>query len=567
VFPQGKNMNTRILTIETERADSESRIAPAVLSTETPVFRSNLGANEILKHTSDSVDLTRSPLPLIESHDSSKTPIGIVENIRVENGKLRGQVRLGDSGRAKELWNDIKSGILRSLSIGYEILSGDYLNGDYVVDRFRPYEASLVSVPADINAGLFRSQENSGNKMNENKENKDAIKEERSRVSEIRALGLRHSEEVLADDAITSGISLEAFRSQLLDQMERSKPLATPTIKNYGDANREFSISSALAGLDDVSKRGYEYEVSQDLERVQGKVNPDSVIIPMDRSERTLTAATAGASTIETAVDPRIRDFIQAKSIAMNLGMQEMNGLSGDLQIPVATSASGTTIMATEGTTQAAETTPTIGNKTLTPSYIGDVIPVGYKFLQQSSVDTEQYLRRLIGETFASKIDQQIIAGTGSSGQLEGFLVNSSVGSHTYTTLAFSDLISGLETLGAANVEIANLKWVINPANISDLVTAVKYSSTASPLMDIQSETDNVIGRTLGYPTLSSTNMTSGKYLLGDFSQAVMATFGGGLEISRNPFYDDRRFTQSYNALMGVGFAIVQPTCFVKLTT
>ena len=560
-------MNTRILTIETERADSEARIAPAVLSTETPVFRQNLGANEILRHTPDSVDLSRSPLPLIESHDSSKTPIGIVENIHVENGKLRGQVRLGDSNRAKELWADIKSGILRSLSIGYEILTGDYMDGDYVVSRFRPYEASLVSVPADINAGLFRSQDNLGKKMNENKENNDAIKEERNRVSEIRALGLRHSEEVMADDAITAGTSLEAFRSQLLDQMERSKPLATPTIKNYGDANREYSISKALQGLEDVSKRGFEYEVSQDLERAQGKVNPDSVIIPMDRGERTMTAATAGASTIQTTVDPRIRDYIQASSIAYNLGMQELNGLQGDMQIPVASSASGTTIMTTEGTTQAAETTPTIANRTISPSYIGDVIPVGYKFLQQSSVDTENYLRRLIGQTFASKIDQQILAGSGASGQLEGFLTNSSIGSVTYTTLAFSDLVSALETLGGADVSVSDLKWIINPANISDLVTTVKYSSTASPLMDIQSENDNVIGRTMGYPTYSTTNMTSGKYLVGDFSQAVIASFGGGLEISRNPFYDDRRFTQSFNALMGVGFAIIQPSAFVKLST
>ena len=61
--------------------------------------------------------------------------------------------------------------------------------------------------------------------------------------------------------------------------------------------------------------------------------------------------------------------------------------------------------------------------------------------------------------------------------------------------------------------------------------------------------------------------MTSGKYLVGDFSQAVIASFGGGLEISRNPFYDDRRFTQSFNALMGVGFAIIQPSAFVKLST
>ena len=37
-------MNTRILTIDFENADSEKRVAPAVLSTETPVYRKQLGA-------------------------------------------------------------------------------------------------------------------------------------------------------------------------------------------------------------------------------------------------------------------------------------------------------------------------------------------------------------------------------------------------------------------------------------------------------------------------------------------------------------------------------------------
>ena len=402
----------------------------------------------------------------------------------------------------------------------------------------------------------------------ENKiENNNAIKEERNRVSEIRALGLRHNQETQADDAITAGTSLEAFRSSVLDNMEPSKPLATPYIKNYGDAHREFSISQAMLGLDDLSKRGYEYEISQDLEREGGKYNPDSVIIPMDRTERTLTAATAGASTIQTTVSPEIRDFIQSKSIAYNLGMQEINGLDGDLEIPVASSASGTTVMASESVTQSAVTTPTLTSRTISPKYFADVIPVGYKFLQQSKPSTDTYLKRLIGQTFASKLDEQIIAGSGSSGELEGFLTNSSVSSVTYTTLAFSDLISGLETLAGADVEVSNLKWIINGANISDLVETVKYSSTASPLMDLSSEQNNVIGRTLGYPTFVTENMTSGKYLVGDFSQAVIAQFGGGLEISIDQHYDARRFEKAYCALMGVGFAIIQPTCFVKLTT
>jgi HK97 family phage major capsid protein len=106
------------------------------------------------------------------------------------------------------------------------------------------------------------------------------------------------------------------------------------------------------------------------------------------------------ASTIQTTVDQSIQDFIQAKSVMANVNAQRFNGLVGDLQIPIGSSASGATVIATDGTTQSAETTPTLTSKTLSPTRIADVIPLSYGLLQQSSPDVESYIRRLIGNTF-----------------------------------------------------------------------------------------------------------------------------------------------------------------------
>lgn len=150
-------MQTRQLEIDHTRADDEQRTAPCTLSTEYPVDRGDYF--EVLAHDSDSVDLSRAPLPLIESHDATRLNIGVVENLNIENRKLRGTVRLGDSNRAKELWPDIKAGIVRNLSIGYRW--DDYkTEGDAVrVTRWAPHELSLTGCPADPGAGLYRNLE------------------------------------------------------------------------------------------------------------------------------------------------------------------------------------------------------------------------------------------------------------------------------------------------------------------------------------------------------------------------------------------------------------------------
>ena len=91
--------------------------------------------------------------------------------------------------------------------------------------------------------------------------------------------------------------------------------LAAVRLKAGADSDFELSVR-AIEGIEDVSKRGYEWEVSKDLERSMPKTNPNSVILDL----RTMTSGTAGANTIQTTVDSSIQDFIQAKSI-MNLMM------------------------------------------------------------------------------------------------------------------------------------------------------------------------------------------------------------------------------------------------------
>tara|TARA_R100000808_G_C2139557_1_gene147467 strand:+ start:173 stop:1834 length:1662 start_codon:yes stop_codon:yes gene_type:complete len=550
----------RLLKLDLERANGSEGI-PAVISSDNPVSRN--GYQEVLVHTDEAIKIRgdAKSLPLLVAHDSNEPQIGKVEDLRVDGGKLRGILRFGSSQKAQELFRDIQQGIVEGISIGYRILK-ESIEGDILrADEWEIFETSLVGVPADQSTGFYRSQTQETNEMDS--ENKNSVTEERNRCSEITALGKKWDKEAEASSAIEKGTSLEAFRALVLDSIEESQPFPTPYVESVGD-KRSYSVQNALKGLQDPRERGFEFEISQDLERSQKRQNPDSVIIPLDH--RAMTAGTQGASTIQTSVDSRIRDFIQAQSIAMNLGFQEFRVDSGDLLIPKFTSNSGATMLATDGTSQAGEVSPTMSSVTLSPKYSATVIPVTYKFMGQSSPDIENALRRLIGQTFAENLDDQVIGGSGSGGNVRGVL-NSSIGTTTISgSPSYANVLSNLEALGTNNIPLTNLKYVINPANISDLATAVKFSSTDSPILDLERQGEgNKIGEILGYSVHVTTNISSGTYLLGDFSHGALG-FWGGIEVSVNQFYDDRRFVSSFNALSGFDMQVVNAEGFNKMS-
>lgn len=204
----------------------------ATVSTETPVRRSDFGEyDEILSHGPGAVDLSRAPLPLIESHDRSKVNIGIVDNLRLDGGRLRGDVVLGKSARAQELSQDIESGIVRSLSVAYQITKMEEDNSvkppRMTATRWAPYEVSIVSVPADPTAGIGRSAAMDGEQTQQNDQTRaqEAVRRADQELSEkihamVKTAKLDRS---MADHLVKSGATFEAARDVVFEKLaERS---------------------------------------------------------------------------------------------------------------------------------------------------------------------------------------------------------------------------------------------------------------------------------------------------------------------------------------------------------
>lgn len=537
----------------------------AVISSEFPVERD--GMDEVLLHNSDSVDLSRFPVPLLVNHNLNNQ-IGVVENPRVENGKLIASIRFTNDDLGKQYEEDVIDKVRNNLSIGYKILKEKIVNGVKEVSDFLIHEASIVPVPADPTA-TFRKADLKTNliyrnmNMEEQKLSRSESRKIREEISEIRALGVRHDLSDMADEYIANGNSLEQFRSYVLSNISNDEPLPIGKAPAYIQQNQEYSVIRALEGIDDASKRGYEWEVSQDLERSMPKSNPNAVIL----DTRTMTSGTAGANTIQNTVQGNIHDFMQQKSIALNLGATTFGNNQGNLEIPLGTSSSGATVLATDGTTQSAETTPTLSKLTLAPTRIADVVPLSYGFLQQSTPDVESYVRRLIAQTFAKVMDEQIMAGSGSSGNVQGILGTTGINavSNGGSEVDFANFVSAISELGADSVDLSNLKLIVNPANLDNLVTAVKYASTDSPILDMKAEADGRVGTFNGYPVFATNSVTVDNYIMGDFRELAIASWGG-IEISKNDFYDDRRFISSLNAIMSFDAGLLEPKAMCKIT-
>ena len=148
----------RLATLDIREANSEARTVPASLSSETPVAR--WFGKETLVHTADAVDLTRAAegLPLLWGHNHDQ-PIGIVDQVALKNGKLRGVLRFSNNPKASEIFQDVRDGFLKNISIGYQINrweeSAD--SEDIRVIDWSLLEASVVAVPADATVGINRS--------------------------------------------------------------------------------------------------------------------------------------------------------------------------------------------------------------------------------------------------------------------------------------------------------------------------------------------------------------------------------------------------------------------------
>jgi hypothetical protein len=235
--------------------DAENLTIEVVWSTGVGVRRydsqNNTYFNEILDVSTASVDLTRlnSGAPLLNNHMdySLESVIGVVERAWIDKNVGKALVRFSSRDDVASIVQDVKSGILRSISVGYQVKKYEIEKRDgeiptYTAVEWLPMELSLVPVPADIGA-----QVRSENLTNQNKEafmpasnephgqdvkpqavdvdavRSEAIKTERQRIEDIKLTvrNMKLSDE-LADKFIKDGTSIDLARKLIFEELVKA---------------------------------------------------------------------------------------------------------------------------------------------------------------------------------------------------------------------------------------------------------------------------------------------------------------------------------------------------------
>lgn len=152
----------RAAVFETRAIDQEKRTVELAFATEAPYER--WYGYEILDCTAASVDLSRliASGPLLMDHNTSDQ-IGVIESVRVDPDRIcRAIVRFSQSVRGQEIFQDVVDGIRKNVSVGYMVNAAVLVGMMDDIETYRitswcPYEISLVSCPADIQAGIGRA--------------------------------------------------------------------------------------------------------------------------------------------------------------------------------------------------------------------------------------------------------------------------------------------------------------------------------------------------------------------------------------------------------------------------
>lgn len=561
----------RNLTFVRESVDVENRTVELSFSSEEPVER--WFGMEILGHAPGECDLSRlnNSGAFLMDHNT-RDQRGAIESAVIDQKKGRAIIRLSNSVRGEELWQDLKDGIRPHISVGYNILEIIHVKRDengvdwYRATKWQPYEISSVSVPADTSVGLGRSDDNDDTTdfnielrelgMDEdeileqqleeqNRDKKPAAKPrakapavpvdeaavrklETERCQEIMAMGSQFGMGREAQEAVQNGDAVDKFRQLVLDGVRDKKVKPTGTEMNLGlndkDVRRYSLINAVRASITGNWKgAGFEREISVALADKMGKdargfyVNYE-VLAQLGRAAQSTGAGMGGELVATDLWSSQFIDLLRPNSIAAGLGVRFATGLVGNVDIPKMTS--GASFYWIDEDEDGTESNVGLGIIKMSPKTIAGAVPITRRLMQQSTPDIDLLVRDEMLRGIGLGIDKAVFLGTGLNNQPLG--IKNQTGVHAIQIPAggwdWKTIVAFETAVAESNALAANMAYAMRPSLRGTLKTTEKAAGTAKYLWD----GDQVNG----YPGVVSTQLETDAMLHGDFSQALVGMWG-----------------------------------------
>jgi len=578
-------------TVNLSRAsyiDEDTRRVRIGVSSESEVERS-FGL-EVLSHRAEDIDMSfikSGTAPLLNNHNMDEQ-IGVVEEYKLDEAAKRtvAVVRFGKSALAREVFEDVKDGIKRNISVGYKINKLEQASNNEIGDHYRaswtPMEASVVSIPADQSnqVGVGRSKSNNipntKVKIMENEKQEINLDEVRSQSAdearkefaknskEILDLAAKHNKRDLGNQAIQDQLSVDEFRGQLLETISNDVPLETPNEIGLTESEtKRFSVIKAINAMANPTDRKaqeaarFEMECSEAAQEAYGRT-AQGVMLPAeilnDWQQRDLSAGSDGDLIGQDYRGGSFIDALRNNSAVMPLATN-LNGLSGDVKIPKKTGTSTAAFISSEGGA-AGETEMTIGNVSLTPKTLGTYTDMTRQLMIQSSLDVENLVRQDLAQSMAIAIDDAALEGSGSSGNPTGITNTTGINTVSLSSAAaptWAEVVSIESSIAVDNALMGQLAYIVHPTNYGTLKTTSK--DTGSGIFVAAN------GEMNGYPVVVSPQLTANNYVFGNFNDLLIGFFGG-LDIVVDPYSNSTSGTVRVVALQSVDCAVRHAVSF-----
>ena len=574
----------RAMAMEMKAVDEDARRVRMAISSEEPVERSF--GMEVLDHGEGSIDLdflNSGRAPLLLDHDPEQQ-IGVIESVELDGSarRLRATVRFGKNGLAREVFDDVVDGIRANVSIGYSIGKMERKGKDeYRAVSWRPVEASIVSIPADVTVGVGRSASASptitvtpndpmeAQKMSEvdiAAVEAEARKAAQRSAAQIVELGARHNQGEMARKAIAEGKTIEEFRGELLEVIGSERALEAQDVGMTKQEVKRFSIIRAIHALANPTDRraqeaaAFEFECSRAAADQYGRA-AQGILLPAEvlrNWKRDLNSADEAALFTDDFRGGDFIDVLRNSSSVMQAGARMLNGLSGDVKIPKKTAAAAAGWIATEGGASS-ESEMTVGSVSMVPRTLGAHTDVTRQLLIQSSLDVEALIRDDLAQAIALAIDLGALSGSGSSGQPTGIKNTSGINTVDFGTApdlvpTFAQVVEMETKVAEDNALLGNLAYIMGATMYGALKTTEKATNTAQFVVEPG-------GTINGYRAIVSNQAASGDAYFGNFSDLLVGFFGG-LDIVVDPYTASTSGTVRVVALQSCDVAVRHAVSF-----
>ena len=602
----------------TDFKNVKSRTFEFPFSSEYPVKR--YFGNEVLSHDEGAADLSRlnDGGAVLFNHDMNK-PIGVVESAKIDPETKRGfaKIRFSRNKFASEVLEDVKDGILRGISFGYQINDMEEMEDGMRASSWSVHELSVVTVPADPTIGFGRSliTPSQGNSitMEDNSpleevrsavesaspsvqimeestketavdtapaveidikaEVQRAIDENNARTASITSLCRefgKYGAEELADTLIKGNKTPEEAKAAILDLVKNKAEVRNTPIRSTDMATNEvglepkevkrFSFLRALNALANPTDRiaqeaaAFEREVSEEASKRYDKP-ANGILVPNEVLKRDLNVGTATAGGNLVPTELLAGSFIDILRKRMAVMATNPTMLTGlSGNVAIPRMTSTSTAYFVGESGAPTESQQAFDQVNMTPKTVGAFVDYSRRLLLQSSIDVESMIRDDIAKVIATKLDNAAIYGSGSSNEPLGIKDTTGVGTQTISTFGtFAEYI-GMETdVAAANADVANMFYLINASARGALKSTEKASNTAQFVFE-----NNEIN---GYPAIVSNQLANNDVLFGDFSQFVIGMWSG-LDLTVDPYANATAGSVRIIALQDVDFGVKQPGAF-----